>query len=413
MSKTRKTTAPTPHFNYNFRFKFIMIIIFTFVFLVFGTSPVASANWDQNVIEVDATYELVPQDMSVHVSKEFTFSNYDSNTRFWRGYYSNLNYKLPGGIENIRIYDSDQEMKYCKPNTINDYYTFEFNKNVWYEKSYEFTVEYEIPINKNTAVFRINENGNNTKVTVSIPNEYEVSIYRNDYTKTQQPEVTKYIFNKGLNWDSTCFIDAVRPTKMQVINDTVHLTERDVKITIEFWDGEDEWANKMMRTAIESLPVLEDVTGSSYPMEYDITITQATSAGTLGYGGANNGMDGIILLHTENYETLIHELAHYWTRECNFESIWMDEGYANLYTYLVLEQTHPDDATARKELYFEQYETLKLTYDLSLSEWEVPDSFNSENANEVDYGYRKSFVVAYNKYENEGLESIQVSNLKK
>ena len=403
MLKTRKNTS----------FVSLFTLILTFVILIVGALPIASADWNQNIIEIDAAYEVIPEEMVVHVSKEFTFSNHDSDTRFWRGYYSNLNYKLPDGIENIQIYDSDQEMEFYKPDAKDSYYTFEFNKNIWYEKSYTFTVEYDIAIHKNTAVFHISENGDNTKVTVSIPDGYDVSIDRNDYTKTQLSDVNTYRFDKGLNWDKPCFVDAVHPTEMQVVKDTIHLKEKDVKIIVEFWDGEDEWGNEMLSAAIESLPVLEDVTGLPYPTEYDITITQATSADTLGYGGANNDVEGIILLHTENYETLIHELAHYWTRECNFEAIWMDEGYANLYTYLVLDQTHPDDAAARKELYFEQYETMKSTHDISLSDWKVPDSFNSENANDVDYGYKKSFVLAYNKYENEGLESIQVSNLKK
>ncbi len=403
MLKTRKNTS----------FVSLFTLILTFVILIVGALPIASADWNQNIIEIDAAYEVIPEEMVVHVSKEFTFSNHDSDTRFWRGYYSNLNYKLPDGIENIQIYDSDQEMEFYKPDAKDSYYTFEFNKNIWYEKSYTFTVEYDIAIHKNTAVFHISENGDNTKVTVSIPDGYDVSIDRNDYTKTQLSDVNTYRFDKGLNWDKPCFVDAVHPTEMQVVKDTIHLKEKDVKIIVEFWDGEDEWGNEMLSAAIESLPVLEDVTGLPYPTEYDITIKQATLADTLGYGGANNDVEGIILLHTENYETLIHELAHYWTRECNFEAIWMDEGYANLYTYLVLDQTHPDDAAARKELYFEQYETMKPTHDISLSDWKVPDSFNSENANDVDYGYKKSFVLAYNKYENEGLESIQVSNLKK
>ena len=403
MLKTRKNTP----------FVSLFTLILTFVILIVGALPIASADWDQNIIEIDAAYEVIPEEMVVHVSKEFTFSNHDSDTRFWRGYYSNLNYKLPDGIENIQIYDSDQEMEFYKPDAKDSYYTFEFNKNIWYEKSYTFTVEYDIAIHKNTAVFHISENGDNTKVTVSIPDGYDVSIDRNDYTKTQLSDVNTYRFDKGLNWDKPCFVDAVHPTEMQVVKDTIHLKEKDVKIIVEFWDGEDEWGNEMLSAAIESLPVLEDVTGLPYPTEYDITIKQATLADTLGYGGANNDVEGIILLHTENYETLIHELAHYWTRECNFEAIWMDEGYANLYTYLVLDQTHPDDAAARKELYFEQYETMKSTHDISLSDWKVPDSFNSENANDVDYGYKKSFVLAYNKYENEGLESIQVSNLKR
>jgi len=89
----------------------------------------------------------------------------------------------------------------------------------------------------------------------------------------------------------------------------------------------------------------------------------------------------------------------------------MDEGYANLYTYLVLEQTHPEDAQIRKELFFDQYEALKQTHDFPLSNWTVPESFESGDPLDIEYGYKKSFVLMYNLYEDVGLEAIQKTNL--
>ena len=65
----------------------------------------------------------------------------------------------------------------------------------------------------------------------------------------------------------------------------------------------------------------------------------------------------------------------------------------------------------RKELFFDQYENLKSTHDFPLSNWTVPDSFENGNALEIGYGYKKSFVLMYNLYEDAGLEAIQKTNL--
>ncbi|MBN2487420.1 MAG: hypothetical protein JXA98_00155 [Methanosarcinaceae archaeon] len=383
----------------------------TFIFLIIFFASSSSADWNQTSTEVNASYEVISEDMTVHVSKVITFKNNDANTRYWRGYYSTFNYYLPDDAKNICAYDNDRDLNFHKLDRMDHYYVLKFNTKVWYEESYTFTIEYDIDIHKNCANFCVNEHGNETQVTIIIPDEYETFMDRNDYSMETISDAVVYTFDHGLVWSNTCRVDAVKNTDIHVLKGTANLKEKNVDITVNYWDGEEEWANDILNTAIETLPVLEDLSGLSYPMDYNITITEATITETSGYGGSNNGKNGIILLHTEGRAILVHELSHYWTRACNFENIWMDEGYADLYTYLVLNQTHPDEAYSRKELFFDQYETLKPIHDFPLSNWTVPESFEDGNALETSYGYKKSFVLMYNLYEDAGLEAIQKTNL--
>jgi len=387
---------------------FGLLGLLTLLAIVFVSTT--SAGGDQTVTEINATYEVIPEDRIVHVSKEITFTNLDPDTRYWQGYYCTFNYYLPDGVKNIDAYDSTREMEFHRLDPMDRHYVFEFNEKVWYDKSYTFTIEYDIGIHKNTATFNVEENGNNTEVTITIPDEYETHIDRGDYSQEKLPDVNVFKFKRGQEWTRPHLVYAVNRTDMHALKGTAHLKDRDVEIKVNFWDGEDEWADEILNTATESLPVLEDISGLPYPVPYNITITQATINDTCGYGGSNDGKDGIILLHTEDHEILIHELSHYWTRACNFEQLWMDEGYADLYAYLVLNQTHPDDAYARKELFFNQYDTMKPSYDFPLSDWTVTESVGYENSGQVDYGYKKSFVLMYNIYEDVGLEVIQKTN---
>ena len=90
----------------------------------------------------------------------------------------------------------------------------------------------------------------------------------------------------------------------------------------------------------------------------------------------------------------------------------MDEGYAELYTYFVLNRIDSHDAYERKEDFIKQYNTMKQSESLVLSSWSVPDSIGSKNFDRIDYGYKKSFVLVYNIYKKIGLNSMKKANQK-
>lgn len=389
------------------KFKTICFLL-TFISILLLT-PCALADDSTINTEINAQYSVYPDEETVHVVKEILFTNNNPDTKYMRGYYSNYNYYLPAEAKNIIAYDAERRVTVRKNDA--GYHTFHFNKKIWYEESYRFFVAYDIEISKNTATFYLNEQGKNTSVTIEIPSDFDTHIGRDDYVLETKKYSNVYSFEKGKEWTRSCIVNSVRPTERLTLRSTAQLTERDVGIVVNYWEGEEEWAQRTLDTTLESLPVLERSWNVPFPEKYNISITQASINETQGYGGFNNGRKGIWMLHSSSEEILIHELSHYWTRACNFDQIWMDEGYADLYTYITLKEIDPDKADARKERFIQKYESMKGKYDLPLCQWSTPESIDSISEGEINFGYKKAFVLTYEIYETIGLEQMQSANI--
>lgn len=381
----------------------ILLVLFLF------TIQVTVADSSDISTDISSSYKLEPEEGVVKVSKEITFHNYNSDTKYWRGYYSNYNYYLPEAAMNIQVFDDEREMTFSV--ATEGYHVFYFNKKVWYEESYTFHVTYELEANRNTASFSINEYGDNIDVTVEVPSGFDTHLSRDDYEVEKRSYSSIYKFEKGQEWDKACTVSSVRSSPRMTLVETAHLDERDVDVTIRYWEGEEEWAQDIMQTTIEGLDLLEDKWGFAYPANYNITITQANITETGGYGGYNEGRNGIWLLYTSNHGILIHELAHYWTRACNFDQLWMDEGYADLYTYMVLAEIEPEEAATRRDRFLSKYNSLKEEYDYPLADWNTPESIDDSNGELVDFGYKKAFALTYTLYETTDVETLQKMNM--
>jgi hypothetical protein len=360
-------------------------------------------------VEIDSDYRVTPESGVVHVTKQVAFINTDLNTKYRRGYYSSFNHYLPENAKNIKAYDTERTIAFRKAQE--GYHVLQFNRKVWHGETYTFYIEYELDINRNTAAFYILEYGDNTEVTLEVPSGFDTHLARDGYEVEEKQYSSVYTFQRGVDWNRSCLVSTIRHTDYFVLSDVAHLQERDVRIQIRYWEGEEAWAQHMLDTALTSLPILEETWGMPYPAPYDITITQANITETGGYGGYNQGKKGIAILYTSSNEILIHELAHYWTRACNFDQLWMDEGYADLYTYIVLNETNPEKAVERRDRFLQKYENMKNDHDFPLSDWDIPDSIDSSTGEKVDFGYKKAFALAYELYEDIGIENMKSTNL--
>ncbi|TGC09403.1 hypothetical protein CUN85_06105 [Methanolobus halotolerans] len=388
---------------------FLLLVIISLVCTQFVMAGSNTTSVDDNTVtDINVHYKTIPEKEIVHVTKQIIFLNNNPSTNYWRGYYSNYNYYLPENARNISSYDDDDSLTFRQDTE--GFYVFNFNRKVWHEESYTFYLEYDLNINKNTAVFYMSEYGDNTAVSLEIPSDFDTHLAREDYSLERKKYSNIYKFEKGLAWSGPCLVKSARSTDYSILEDTVQLQQEEVGVRIRYWEGEEEWAREMMDTTTEFLPILEVNWGIPYPVSYNITITQANITETGGYGGYNEGSKGIWMLHTSSNEILIHELAHYWTRACNFNQLWMDEGYADLYTYIALNQTTPEKAEKRKVRFLEKYESLKVQYEVPLSEWSTPDKLNSMTQEEVDFTYKKAFALTYTLYEDLGIEAMKKSN---
>lgn len=379
-----------------------------FLILFLCTIHTAAAHSNDISTEFISSYKLIPEEGIVKVSKEITFFNNNVDTKYWRGYYSNYNYYLPEEAMNVEASDAEDTVFFKI--SADGYYVFNFNQKVWYEESYTFNIDYELEINRNTAVFSLNEYGDNIEVTLEVPSDFDTQIGRDDYKIEEKKYSSVYIFEKGQKWDRSYSVNSVRASPRLTLKDTAHLIERDVGVEIRYWEGEEEWAQDIMETTVESLTLLEETWGIPYPAKYNVTITQANLTETGGYGGYNQGRNGIWLLYTSNHGILIHELAHYWTRACNFDQLWMDEGYADLYSYLVLSEIEPEEAVSRRNRFLDKYNDLKDQYDYPLSDWNTPESIDGSTEEYVDFGYKKAFLLTLTLYETNDIDILQEMN---
>jgi hypothetical protein len=90
----------------------------------------------------------------------------------------------------------------------------------------------------------------------------------------------------------------------------------------------------------------------------------------------------------------------------------MHEGYANLYTFLVLKQTNMEKALAMKSELERVYDKKEHQFAQVLDGWSIPDEYNTSSSEKIGYGYSKSFVFVSDIYKKVGFEKMQTANRK-
>ncbi|RNI13836.1 hypothetical protein EFE42_06940 [Methanohalophilus sp. RSK] len=395
------------------RYSFTSVVFYSIIsvvlFCVLATSP-ASADWGQNEVEVNSVYEVGSG--FVHVTKEITFTNKDENTRYWQGFYSSLNYPVPPDHSNLSSYDDSSEVGFKKAEDGGEYYIFTFNEDVWYGDSYTFTLEYDVRTDPIYTTFTITEQSDTGTVELIVPDDYETYLEDVGYGKENLHDHTVYTFGNASFQEFPLRIDCVKTVDIMVASEVVSLGDRNVNISVEYRKGNDEWAQDVLEKTATYLPLLEDVWGVPFPGKSDLIIRESSVAETKGYDGFNYGDGTISLLHSAGDRVLIHELCHSWTHACNFEQLWMHEGYANLYTFLVLKQTNPKKALAMKSELEGDYDKKEHQFAWALDGWSIPDEYNTSSSERIGYGYSKSFVFVSDVYEKVGFERMQIANRK-
>jgi hypothetical protein len=384
-------------------------IISVILFCVLATSP-ASADWGQNEVEVNSVYEV--ESGFVHITKEITFTNKDESTRYWQGFYSSLNYPVPSHHSNICSYDGSSEVSFKKPEDGGNYYIFAFNEDVWYGDSYTFTLEYDVRTDPIYTTFTIREQSDSGNVKLIVPDNYEAYLEDVGYAKENLHNRAVYTFGNESFQEFPLRIDCVKTVDIMVDSEVVFLGDRNVNISVEYRKGNGEWAQDVLEKTSTYLPLLEDVWGVPFPDNSDLVIRESSVAETKGYDGFNYGNGTISLLHSAGDRVLIHELCHSWTHACNFEQLWMHEGYANLYTFLVLKQTNMEKALAMKSELERVYDKKEHQFAQVLDGWSIPDEYNTSSSEKIGYGYSKSFVFVSDIYKKVGFEKMQTANRK-
>lgn len=214
-----------------------------------------------------------------------------------------------------------------------------------------------------------------------------------------------------------CFPLQVRGQPL-ALSGVVPMQERNVVITVYYRPGDEEWAQHIFDTAVEALPILEELAGFPYSHKFNVEVYPKSDREMEGFGGKNLMERGIWINRdvftpeTVKYGTItfliLHEMAHYWSDEAIYRKPWLKEGFCELFTFLTLmEMDKKGQAFARKNdwsLIVSQNKAL----DFPLDQFEYESL--GPSSNKTDLAYSKSALFCYEIYKNYGIETIQKIN---
>ncbi|MBU7031810.1 MAG: hypothetical protein HXS53_04715 [Theionarchaea archaeon] len=198
----------------------------------------------------------------------------------------------------------------------------------------------------------------------------------------------------------------------------VTMQEKDIRVTVYYFEGEEEWGQHIFRMTTDVLPILEELVGFPYTHNFDVVIYPKTGKET-SLWNAQNMMGGGIWINREEFTpekittwsytaVIIHENVHYWSNNAIFEKPWLKEGYAELLTYIALQQMGREiDAIHKKNDWIKTVkENGYYNIPLDLFEYETNGPGNETTL----LAYSKSALFCLEIYERYGIEPIQKIN---
>lgn len=197
-----------------------------------------------------------------------------------------------------------------------------------------------------------------------------------------------------------------------VVTNEDELEQRNIEvlgqaIEINYWPGDDVWANFADRTITNGLPVLQGQIGIEIPEQSTLQVNESATPYFFGYGGWYDEVETSIDIGNLLDETvMLHELSHAWFNSDLFLDRWISEGLAEEFTWL----TQGELGSTQEE----QPSLPQLTDRgaLPLTEWTAAGvgATNSEEfQNQEEYAYGTSWYVVRSITETIGLDDMQAA----
>ena len=362
----------------------------------------------------DATFEVSPIDGKIYAKLSYSLFNLDDETKY-DAYYPKWNAVIPSSATNISVNDDQNKLNFEASPV--DYWTIlriNLGIHLTYAMNYSFTVNYTLPVtNVNQSQFTAWTPGGSWTTTVVVPNGYfdEVLLDPKPNRVYNGAFKTTYEYLSATSNQSWVLVKAYRKGMPVTQSASVSLSKKPVSVSVSLWEGEKQNVSRIIGLYSAALPLLETITGTPYPNDYSITLTEGSDKDLNGFAGQNGREKGItVLWSSKSDDDLLHELSHYWASRTYWAEAWMREGQAELYAYLTMSsmgnqqkaQEIIDDRT-------KDYNNGKNKIDLLLSQWTVPVSYLGHE-DIVDYGYGKSFVFMYNLYQKIGDKGLRSAN---
>lgn len=335
--------------------KRIVGVTFWAFLLLLGAAGVGAA--EGITVESDSTFEVLPGDGVVHVEAVYTLTNVTpSTTRGFvttRYFYDRYGIPLPSEAINVVATSSGRDLN-LEMETVEaeDNFTYElavvtFRRKIFNRQTTVFTLSYDIPgdeprsdggirINPAYMHFFADGIGDDGKVSVRIliPRDYEIETFGDFVSRSSTGDVT-----------TLEAIDIENPREWYVQISarkdealfTRNLIVGDRSLELQFWPGDDDWADFVHDRTTTGIPILEELIGRPWPDEDVLEVQESFVPLLYGYAGwYTSSLDRIELTEELDQQVLYHELSHVWFNAKLFDERWINEGLADEFAALVM-----------------------------------------------------------------------------
>jgi hypothetical protein len=378
-------------------------VLITGTTLVVG-APMAAAD-EALRYEAHSTYTLDPAAGVVHVLVDMTLTNQKpsstSGSYITSYYFDSVGVPILSSAANLRATRDGRELGVGVEGTGSDRFVLarvSLSPRLEYRDVARVQLTYDLVSQapRSDATTRVNEafatfvvfpvaDPNLTSVRILIPDEFDVEYVGSPLREKQQGDMQ--LFESGaiadpLEWGA---VVSARDDK-KLAADRGDINGHDVEIRA--WPDDAKWGRFVRRQLRSGLPVLEDLVGQPFTNDSKLRITETVSPYLYGYAGWYSSFDNTIEIGDAlDAEVVLHEVSHIWFNEQLFADRWVNEGFAQTYSNLVLDEI---GGKARRP------EKVKPRGPggQPLNEWDQP-SFRDDDQTSIEerYGYNAAWYV--------------------
>ncbi|MBI4571298.1 MAG: hypothetical protein HY723_05055 [Chloroflexi bacterium] len=308
-----------------------------------ATSGAAPARDELPRAESELTYDVRPDEGSVHVTWHVDLQNNDPQTTYEPSgtvlFYDSFLLPILRGASNVRATGpGDVALAVSLDDTGEDPLitaTVSFDHVLYYHDRYALTLSYDLAETRSDVLLispayvylPAIAAGDESTVRVRTPAgpDWDVTLEPIDCVDAGG----EFRCGASQQVQVAALVEVIRPDALQSIDATAQLERGDVTLRISYFPGEERWAAHVRELAQEGLPLLEELYGVAYRGPRHVVVAERGRQEIAGYEGTFNCFESaceIGLSPVADDGVALHEFAHLWTEV--FASRWLAEGLA-------------------------------------------------------------------------------------
>ena len=321
-------------------------LLFLALAILLGPAAAPAAASQLLHVTAHASYDIRPDLGPVHVSWQVTVENNDPQTVNGNdgtiSFYDSLSLPVLRGATDISaLSPSDTPLDVTLDDSTDGpllVATVTFDLPLFYQDTYSFTLDYDLPAARDESLLVTPfyvflpavASGDQATVTIFTPNDalWEVALEPIDCAQSG----STFTCTGSDSVHLAAFAEVSRPDATAAIPIDLALQERNVSITLTYFQGEEPWAQHLQELIIAALPIIEELYGFPYGGPFAINVAERGRQIILGYEGLTScdrqAACDIAVSPVADDFTILHELAHLWSDI--YAQRWLVEGFAEL-----------------------------------------------------------------------------------